>query len=536
MSVKTSDLMEMFVFETSQNIKQLEQIILNTEKNEGFSESEINEIFRLTHTIKGTSAMMSYTDIAEVAHKAEDLFFFIRENPGEPYDCFRVSDIMLNCVDYISGVLEKASLGEKEGVQKNTSLISEIEKALCEINSPRSALAKRGEMSIDIKAPFTNAFRAMVYFDEECGMENLRAFSLLENMKDESVSGYSPHGIFDDQSSLYIRKKGFLICFESKKSYGELHKMFLSQPFVREVDLNLTDIEKCLEQKRERETLLVLEGFGGGTAKLPEARNPSNKQENHNTPPYIISLNVSKLDKLIKTVGEIARAEALVAENPDLVGLELPSFKREANKLHKKIAEMQDIVTSMRLVPLAATFQKLHRVVRDISKRQNKVISLELFGEEIELDKKIIEQLSDPLMHLVRNAVDHGIEDSEVRLANGKERRGVITLGAYGKGGEVNIVVKDDGRGLDTQKILEKAKQNNLLPVSESQLTEKEIHSLIFLPGFSTNESITEFSGRGVGLDVVTQNISSVGGTLSVESEKNKGTAITIKIPIRPVK
>ncbi|MFA6730698.1 MAG: ATP-binding protein, partial [Eubacteriales bacterium] len=204
--------------------------------------------------------------------------------------------------------------------------------------------------------------------------------------------------------------------------------------------------------------------------------------------------------------------------------------------LHKKIAEMQDIVTSMRLVPLAATFQKLHRVVRDMSKRQNKVISLELFGEEIELDKNIIEQLSDPLMHLVRNAVDHGIEDSEARLANGKERRGVITLGAYGKRGEVNIVVKDDGRGLDTKKILEKAKQNNLLPVSESQLTEKEIYSLIFLPGFSTNESITEFSGRGVGLDVVTQNISSVGGTLSVESEKNKGTAITIKIPIRPVK
>ena len=231
-------------------------------------------------------------------------------------------------------------------------------------------------------------------------------------------------------------------------------------------------------------------------------------------------------------VGELVIAESMVLENPDLEGLQLDNFQKSARQLSKITNEIQDVVMSVRMVPLSATFQRMNRIVRDMCRKLNKDISLKIIGEETEVDKNIIERITDPLMHLVRNAVDHGIESIEERQKIGKPKQGTVILEAKNVGSDVHIIVKDDGRGLNKEKILIKAKEHGLLPLDEENMTDSEIYKLILLPGFSTKDNVTEYSGRGVGMDVVAKNIESIGGSISIDSENYKGTQITLKIPL----
>jgi two-component system chemotaxis sensor kinase CheA len=246
----------------------------------------------------------------------------------------------------------------------------------------------------------------------------------------------------------------------------------------------------------------------------------------------IISVSVAKLDKLMDLVGELVISEAMVIQNPDLLGLELNSFRKAARQLNKITNEMQDMVMSIRMVPLSTTFNKMHRIVRDMCKKLEKEVQLEIIGDATEVDKNIIEHISDPLMHLIRNSIDHGIETSGERLIKGKRKAGIVTLEARNSGSDVLIIVKDDGKGLDRAKILKKAKENQIHIKSENEMTDTEVFNLVLHPGFSTNDKITEFSGRGVGMDVVANNINAVGGSLYIDSIQDKGTQITLKIPL----
>jgi two-component system chemotaxis sensor kinase CheA len=225
-------------------------------------------------------------------------------------------------------------------------------------------------------------------------------------------------------------------------------------------------------------------------------------------------------------------AEAMVIQNSDLKGLSLNNFYKSARQLNKITNEIQDVVMSIRMVPLSATFHKMHRIVRDMCKKLDKDVRLEIIGEETEVDKNIIEHISDPLMHLVRNALDHGLESKADRFASGKEQTGTVTLEAKNAGGDVLIIIKDDGTGIDKERVLQKAMDRGVLTKPAEEMLDKEIYNLIFLPGFSTNDSVSEFSGRGVGMDVVIKNIEAVGGSIGMESIKGKGTTITLKIPL----
>ena len=231
-------------------------------------------------------------------------------------------------------------------------------------------------------------------------------------------------------------------------------------------------------------------------------------------------------------VGEMVISEAMVVQNPDLNGLQLDNFHKAARQHHKITSELQDTVMSMRMVPISATFLKMHRMVRDISRKQQKEMRLKIIGEETEVDKNLIEHISDPLMHLVRNAMDHGIESPDERLALGKPKSGTILLEAKNSGSDVLIIVKDDGKGLNKEEILTKAKELNLLYKPEADMTDDEIFNLVLLPGFSTKDDITELSGRGVGMDVVSKNIATIGGSIEIESMQDIGTTITLKIPL----
>ena len=232
-------------------------------------------------------------------------------------------------------------------------------------------------------------------------------------------------------------------------------------------------------------------------------------------------------------VGEIVITEAMVTSNPDLKGLRLDNFQKAARQLRKLNSELQDIVMSIRMVPLSGAFSKMTRIVRDMKVKLGKDVDLVFEGEETEVDKSIIDNLNDPLMHMVRNSMDHGIEETQdERIAKGKPGKGTITLSAYNSSGEVIIVVADDGSGINTEAVLNKAERNGLLTRPRADYSEKEINNMIMLPGFSTNEVVTEYSGRGVGMDVVKKNIEKIGGTVSVESKWGEGTQFIIKIPL----
>ncbi|MDD2295982.1 MAG: chemotaxis protein CheA, partial [Eubacteriales bacterium] len=210
----------------------------------------------------------------------------------------------------------------------------------------------------------------------------------------------------------------------------------------------------------------------------------------------------------------------------------LDNFSKSAHQLRKLTDELQDIVMSIRMIPIASTFHKMSRIVRDMGKKLSKDVDLILMGETTEVDKTIIDGISDPLMHLVRNAMDHGIESGEERIAAGKDPKGKIILSAQNVGGDIIISISDDGKGLDPELILEKAKERNLLIKPPAEMTEREIFNLLTLPGFSTKDTVTEFSGRGVGMDVVRKGIEKIGGTMTIESIKGTGTDVLFKIPL----
>ena len=333
-------------------------------------------------------------------------------------------------------------------------------------------------------------------------MENIRAYSVLLSLHEFADKiKYEPTDIIENNdTSEQIRESGFKIYFETDKAYDEVYSALNRTVFLRKLEL-------AAAEKADKQTKKQKKPKKEENAEPAPRENEGDEiaaREHHQTQ-SMISVNVAKLDKLMDIMGEIVIAEAMVVKNPDLSGLEIPKFRKSAALLRKIVVEMQDMVMSLRLVPVAATFQKMHRIVRDMGKKLNKDVRLCLIGEDTEVDKNIIEHISDPLIHLVRNSIDHGIESEQERINAGKTPYGTITLEARNDGGDVYIIVKDDGSGLNKEKILQKAKQSNLIHKPESELTDKEIYNMILLPGFSTKEKATEYSGRGVGMDVVVQ-------------------------------
>lgn len=244
-----------------------------------------------------------------------------------------------------------------------------------------------------------------------------------------------------------------------------------------------------------------------------------------------IRVSADKLNRLFDLVGEIITMETMVIYNKDIEDMDLPNFSQSANMLEKLTRELQSITMSIRMIPLEGLFNKMSRMVRDISRKFGKEINLEIFGQETEMDKNVIDELSDPMVHLIRNSIDHGIEPPEERSAAGKPEKGKIELGAELKGNEIHIYIKDDGRGLDREKILQKALERGVVSPEET-LPDSKVWQLIFEPGLSTAEKVTDISGRGVGMDVVRKNIEKLRGAIEIESSKGKGTTIIFRIPL----
>lgn len=536
-------MLDLFIVETLQLTEQLEQLILNGEQRSNL-ESSINEIFRIMHTIKGSAAMMLFNDISKLAHSLEDLFYYLREEKPEQVDLSILSDLVLAGVDFIKNEIEKLQNGtEPDGdssqmISRNKEYLAGLRDANPSHKTSNAATEKPADpqkfyIGSDQSAPNRDrsSFKVILFFEDGSELEDIRAYTVLHQMREFAENIHTrPEEIINNNDSVeFIKKNGLQILFDTSRSFEEVRDFFNKTVLLKTCEIvPATDSD----WKEFRLPEALKESTGQEPAVTEEK--PAADKNVSATPvkQKFINVNVDKLDKLMDLVGELVISEAMVTRNPELAGMQLEGFHKSARQLHKITNELQDVVMSVRMIPLTNTFQKMQRIVRDMSRKQRKDVELVLLGEETEVDKNIIEQLSDPLMHMIRNAIDHGIEPVEERKAKGKPEVGRITLEAKNSGSEVWIIVRDDGRGLNKDKILKKALANGLLNKPEAEMTEREIFSLILLPGFSTKEKVTEFSGRGVGMDVVLKNIEKVGGTVLIESEPEKGTAFVLRIPL----
>ncbi|WP_227017643.1 chemotaxis protein CheA [Sinanaerobacter chloroacetimidivorans] len=582
-------MLELYLFESTTLLDQLDEILLQSEKEENLSTENVNEIFRIMHTIKGSSAMMEFDTISHVSHKLEDLFYVIRENGIDDNYFNELFDVVLKVSDFLKEEVEKIQqnqklstenedligeildlldkmngqssdskakaakpAGSKPAAEKKASSKKKAEKAAqepaeisaTEITAAESAASYETSAESTASEPVSAAdpsgdgktFYLHIRFTEDCQMENIRAYMLVNKL---DTLGQVLETIPDElstnpEASEIISHSGFFCSFQTNMTAGEIEAAAKGTLSVSKVDF-ISGLPKDTDKKEPEASMPEEEQKKtGAVAKnnLNDSDSSSDAGKAKSGKQNLINVDLNKLDTLMDLVGEIVITESMVSGNADLAGLELDSFNKAARQLRKLTDELQDIVMSIRMVPIAATFQKMRRIVRDMGKKLSKEVDLIVMGETTEVDKTIIDGIADPLMHLVRNAMDHAIEDKAGRIAAKKDPVGQIILSAQNVGGDIIISVSDDGKGLDTEMILAKAREKNLLTKPENEYTEKEIFNLLTAPGFSTKEAVTEFSGRGVGMDVVKKNIEKIGGTVTIESVKGSGTNIFFKIPL----
>ena len=560
----TDGMLDIFLFESSQLLEKLDELVIEKKDADAFDSDDINEIFRVMHTIKGSSGIMMFENIAKVSHKLEDIFYYIRESQPDNIPHKELVGHVLDVSGFISEELDKIREGEDPDGDES-EILSELETFLKMIKNEIES-DKKKEMPPEnvyvaptqfyippVSTENSHFYKIHMTYRKDTMMSNVRAYSATYALKEVAEDLlFTPEDILTNEASAdVILKDGFKMLLQAQCSKEEILGMidssevehidiyecsakeyqlgFDSNDAIIDLSSSVEEIEKKAEEtKKEPQPgdYVIKSKEVGKAKKLAKNESKQPKQT-------FISINVEKMDMLMDLIGEIVIAEAVVAQNPDLKvpGLELSNFNKATAQLMKITSDLQDVIMSMRMMPLNPTFQKMNRIVFDSARKLGKEIDLVISGENTEVDKNIIENISDPLMHIIRNSVDHGIETKEDRIAAGKDPKGVIKLTAKNEGGKVLIIVEDDGQGLNKEKILAKARKNGLIN-KDIEYSDKEIFQFITLPGFSTKEKVTELSGRGVGMDVVVKNIGNVGGSLEIDSVQGKGSTMTLKIPL----
>lgn len=585
----TDGMLDIYLFENEQLLEQLQERVLEQKDADCFDEDSINEIFRTMHTIKGSSGIMMFDNITAVSHKLEDIFYYLRESHPDNVPHLQLVEHVLEVEDFISGELEKIRNGDQADGD-STGIVADLDKFLNQIKNGGVAQEGAAPVAENVHEPAkqfyiapvatsdSRFYKIYITFYPETEMANVHAYKTVYALKEiaEDIL-YSPEDIISDENaSETIIREGFRILLQAQCSEEEIRQIIGVGYDIKEVDVYeckaeeflqgfdfgengpsaaesaIIDLNASVEEiENKAETAAAKEGESK-EASQPEkpritpgdfvikSKDPGKRKtlarDKKNDKASFISVDVRKMDQLMELIGELVISESVVLQSPDLnvPGLNLDNFKKESAQLAKVTTDLQDVIMSMRMVPLTNTFQKMNRIVFDVSRKLGKDIDFVMVGEQTEVDKNIIEHISDPLMHIVRNSVDHGIESKEQRIESGKPERGKVTLSAKTEAGKVWISVEDDGTGLDRDKIIAKARKQGLLDETkpDSAYSDKEVYQFITLPGFSTNEQVTEYSGRGVGMDVVIQNIQTIGGTLEIESKPGFGSTMILKIPL----
>ena len=556
MSSGNDSILDAFLYETNTLLEQLDSLVLAAEQQDSFSQDDINTIFRIMHTIKGSSAMMEYNSLMTIAHRAEDLFSIIRDKTMDVVpESLRpeLFDLLFQAIDFFRGELEHIE-NEQPLTENIDILLGKINRLIDEIRTggqPADAAAPAAPAApANSSAPAGFPYGLQIFFDEGCGMENLRAYMLLNTIHEfcsDSDMTYEPQGVESDPATAdQIAESGFMLHFRTQADRDNAIQAVTGSGVVRTYQaIDETAPAPQPEQAAPapsapapapeaaaapQQPAAVSEPAAAPKKAAPAPQKTAAPTTHHKE--SLISVNLNKLDALAAVVGEIVITESMVTASPDLKGLKLDAFTKSARQLRKLTDELQDVSMSLRMVPVSGTFQKMNRIVRDMCKKLGKQAHLTLIGEDTEVDKTIVDSIGDPIMHIVRNSMDHGIEESpEARVAAGKDPVGEIVLSARHTSSEVIIEIKDDGQGVNYDAVLNKAIRNGLAQ-PDVEYSHKDILNFLMAPGFSTNTEVTEFSGRGVGMDVVKKNVEEVGGTVSITSEPGQGMTTTLKIPL----
>ncbi|HUN71075.1 MAG TPA: chemotaxis protein CheA [Steroidobacteraceae bacterium] len=509
----------------------------------------INTIFRVAHSIKGGSATFGFSDIASFTHSLETLLDELRG--GRMAVTVAVSDLLLKSVDVLRAMLRAVQAKQPIDAQRVSDLQFDLEVAIARKDEPPAAagpaVAAAGALSQpaaggDAAAPKSPRWRVRFHPYRELlarGNDPLRMLRELAALGELEVR-------VDAQMLPPLADINPQDCYLawSLELPGEVSEEAIRQVFEwAEGDCDLTierlpgEIPAALPVAAPPVPMATQQATAPAVAAPPAAAraDAAAKQEAPVSglgDSGSIRVSVEKIDELMNTVGELVITQAMLSQlGSHFDGADAEKLRGGLAQLERNMRELQESVMRVRMLPISFVFSRVPRMVRDLAQRLGKQIELKLTGEQTELDKTVLEKIGDPLVHLVRNCIDHGIESPEARVAAGKSAEGTVHLDAYHRGGNIAVEVSDDGGGLDGERILAKARDRGLVGAGDT-LTDAEVNELIFLPGFSTAEKTTDVSGRGVGMDVVRRNVKQLGGKVEVRSERGRGSRFTITLPL----
>lgn len=480
--MERDDVLE-YLLEARETLENIEKDLLHFEKStlDGslVDRDLLDTLFRHFHTIKGSSGFFGLTAIVKMAHSAENLLDYLRKNPEDQDE--DTLELLITALDYLNELVE-----HEESSPSGGDFFSEEQIQFLNKLNQKNEFIRVHRLNTPEEPTTTQVSVEFGLFgDDPKTAEPKEEFGLFTNTP--KAADTTEFGLFNNAS---IPK--------TNEEFGLFHKL--------DVISEKEKIQKPEENlKNEKKTIIKKD----------------------------IRIDTDKLDSLLDIVGEIVITEPMVTDHQDISKLKLENFHKTALQLKKLIRNLQEITLSLRMVPIAGIFSRMERLVRDTAKKTGKQVKLIISGEDTEIDKSIIEEMYDPLVHIIRNAIDHGLETPEERKEAGKQPQGTIQLTANQSGKEVWIEVRDDGKGLSRERILNKAVSLGLIVHSDAEsLEDKDVWEFLFHPGFSTAKEVTDLSGRGVGLDVVRKNVTTLKGFVDVFSVFGQGTTFLIRVPL----
>ncbi|TGL47180.1 chemotaxis protein CheA [Leptospira kemamanensis] len=499
--MEREDVLE-YLTEAKECLENIEIGLLNFEKTtlDGslVDREQLDTLFRHFHTVKGSSGFFGLSGIVKVAHAAENLLDYLRKTPETQDE--ETLEILLTALDHLNELVE-----HEENEPSGGDLYKDEQLQFISRTNQKLESLKKDHSS------HTNPTET-----KNTSSENSSEFGLFQRTEPKQTT--EEFGLFLSDPKEKKQEEFGLFPIPSEPKTTQEFGLFAEESKPQEeFGLYRSPNEIKAPQKTDSPPNTI--------AQSNTEKKPLQKKD--------IRIDTDKLDSLLDIVGEIVINEPMVTEHPDLQNLKLDHFHKSALQLKKLIRNLQEITLSLRMVPIAGVFIRMERLVRDTAKKTGKQVELVISGEETEIDKSIIEEMYDPLVHIIRNAIDHGLETPEERKEAGKSPKGKIQLTATQSGKEVWIEVRDDGKGLNRDRILNKALSLGLIHQSEIEsLTDENVWEFLFHPGFSTAKEVTDLSGRGVGLDVVRKNVSTLKGFVDVSSVYGQGTVFLIRVPL----
>lgn len=570
-----SQYLEIFLDETKEHLQNLNTRILELEADPEGTDT-INEIFRAAHSLKGMAGTMGYKRMQNLTHDMENVFSEVRNGTIKVKP--EMIDVLFQCLDALEGYTENIQNSADEGTNDNEVLIKALNdimknkngdsavatdaadtsnksSAAGAVSSSGNIAAKWDGISLDdsqvsvIKAAKTqgkNVYGINVLIQENCILKAARAFLVfkaVEELAEIIVSDPSAQDVedekFDRDFTLIVISDGSLeAVIKAAEGVSEIEKV-VGAPIVLENNVHYKEmaVVETEEPKEEKQSSPKADVAAAGAAPAPApAKNETKKQ----TPakPVVnrtVRVDIEKLDSLMNLVSEliIAKNSLVSVSSQEQQVNTNTAFNEQIEYIEQVTTNLHESVMKVRMVPIESVVNKFPRMIRDLSKKLDKKMELYMSGEETELDRTVVDEIGDPLMHLLRNAADHGLESAEVRAQRGKPAVGSIFLDAYQDGNNVVIEVRDDGNGIDVEAVKKKAIERGSITAEQAvTMTDKEIINLLFLPSFSTAQKVTDVSGRGVGLDVVKSKIESLSGEVEVKSKLGEGSTWTIRLPL----